>query len=221
MNAPLDTPANDVAPTLAEQLEASCALARAVKRIEVIEGDHFLSGEQCACDNDLVCFAEVYRVTTAIPLCAQTLCSTECAALALLWDLEPAQDQSPPTVARDGRRVMSPQETARAILAWYGGDASKWTQNAHGRDASGRGYDDDDFKRLRKGGGEVVCACLVGAESIARGFVGIAYGDDDFSDRVQALTGLCAVGWNDQPGRTFVEVVTLLERIAAEPEDAP
>lgn len=112
---------------------------------------------------------------------------------------------------------MTPQETARRILAWYGGDASKWTQNAHGRDADGRGYDDDDFKRHRKGGGEITCACLIGAESIARGFVGIAYGDDHFGDRVQALTGQIVVAWNDAPERTFADVVAILERIAAEP----
>lgn len=96
MNAPVQAPANDVEPTLAEQLEASCAIAEAIERIDVIETCYAYG--KCACDAPLIAReverAEVYRVTTAIPLRAQLMCSVECVALALLWDLSPSQDQS-------------------------------------------------------------------------------------------------------------------------------
>lgn len=91
--------ANDAAPTLAEQLKASCALVEAIERIEVIESRRIWRPGFCACDRDLT-LGDIYRVTTAIPLRAQTLCSIECVALALLWQHHKTQDQSPRTVAR-------------------------------------------------------------------------------------------------------------------------
>lgn len=107
-------PANDAEPTLAEQLEASIAIAAAAERIEVIETCYAYG--KCACDEPLIAreveCAEVYRVTTAIPYRAQTLCSLSCAAYALLWDLHPTQDQSDET--RDRTIALIERSFARA-----------------------------------------------------------------------------------------------------------
>lgn len=114
---------------------------------------------------------------------------------------------------------MSPQETARAILAWYGGDASKWAKGSHGITADGMELSDSDFDEASPQ--EIVCACLVGAGALVTNDpVGHRYSDSfqAFDARFCALTGAgFMIDWNDAPERTFADVVSLLERIAAEP----
>ncbi len=107
--------ANDTHPSLEQQLAGSVALlAAAAERIEVIETCYAYG--KCACDAPLIAreveCAEVYRVTTAIPLRAQTLCSLECVAYALLWDLHPTQDQSDETRDRTIALIASSFERA-------------------------------------------------------------------------------------------------------------
>lgn len=124
---------------------------------------------------------------------------------------------------------MSPQETARAILAFYGGDASKWTQGAlaHGPGKSDLyGTDEDEHEILdaasvkRAWHPEATCWCLAGAAERA---VGRSAEERlvlwlDLEKAAEPLPDAAdLVDWNDKRGRTFADVVSLLERIAAEP----
>ena len=123
---------------------------------------------------------------------------------------------------------MTPQETARELLDFYGGDASRWTQGAHARTALGAKLFFDDADSDGLGGWDhrrsATCFCLAGAACMIDGAPVLASGPDGFaqlSDRVLDLTGFVATTWNDSASTTFADVVALLEKIAAEPERAP
>jgi hypothetical protein len=111
---------------------------------------------------------------------------------------------------------MTPQETARAILAWYGGDASKWGRNKFATNAAGLSVSTHSE--------EAVCWCVIGAAKR----VGCEDADSVYSAFNAAASRALGLehrgyvsSWNDAPERTFADVVALLERIAAEPEGAP
>jgi hypothetical protein len=107
---------------------------------------------------------------------------------------------------------MTPQETARAILALYDGKPERWAQNTEARAADGEEVVPRDPR--------AVCWCIYGAaEKVlgARGF------NSPFDMAMNRITGTdeWPIDWNDAPERMFADVVALLERIAAEPEATP
>lgn len=95
-------------------------------------------------------------------------------------------------------------DVARKLLAFYGGDASRWTQGAFARNRSG-----EDVHPAHPA---ATCWCEMGARDALRipRAARIAYYNmwiTQFQWR--------PVAFNDAPGRTFAEVVAMLERIAA------
>jgi hypothetical protein len=112
---------------------------------------------------------------------------------------------------------VSPQETARAILALYDGKPERWTKGRLARDKQG-----DAVNNVRSH--RAACWCIAGAaERVLPG--PDAHGCSYDRDSYLAFRNLAAslvdpahdAHWNDAPERTFADVVALLERIAAEP----
>lgn len=107
---------------------------------------------------------------------------------------------------------MTPQETARAILALYDGKPERWTQHSEARDVAG-----DDVTPLD---GDAVCWCVFGA--IQKVSKTVRWTDAVSFPLTKALDQELGgeswpEDWNDAPERTFADVVALLEKIAAEP----
>lgn len=92
-------------PTLTEQLTASVAIAEAVARIaELPSRSYDPSAAACPCGGDeserLDDGESVLDLAIAIPLRRVRCCSVRCAAVELLCELHPTQDQSAATVER-------------------------------------------------------------------------------------------------------------------------
>lgn len=102
---------------------------------------------------------------------------------------------------------MSAADAARAMLELFAYDASRWTQEAEARDISGN----DDVSPLDGG---AACWCVYGA---ARRVLGREPHLSAIDKALERLTGEdeYPVMWNDDPDRTFADVVDVLERIAA------
>ena len=83
-------------------------------------------------------------------------------------------------------------------------DESKWTQNAWGRDATGR--------PVLWAPKTAVCWCLIGAIETCYPRPGEATPiDNKVRDAIGG--GLMISKWNDAPERTFAEVKALVERL--------
>jgi len=96
---------------------------------------------------------------------------------------------------------MNVQEAARAILKFYGNDASRWCQGARAKTADGviTGSTDPDAVKW----------CISGACQMVGVHNETFYG-------LQNRMGRSMPGFNDYPGRTFADVVARLEAIANE-----
>ena len=103
------------------------------------------------------------------------------------------------------RDLATAADVARKLLAFYAGDASRWTQGSRARDANGSGVPWNSPK--------AVCWCDAGAR------LAVGCDDEECAAYVtvfrQAFGGVSAMRWNDDDIRTFKDVVAALERIAA------
>lgn len=97
---------------------------------------------------------------------------------------------------------MDDREISSAILRFYGGHESRWTQDAWARDKRGRTqFAESDV---------AVCWCLDGASDRA----GVSETDwTMFCEKHFGSIG-AAMTWNDAPWRTFADVERKLREIA-------